>query len=236
MSVYRDRELTCPHCDHRSTHAVALSLDAAHATAERRAILDDTFQRFPCAHCGATFRADGPLIYLDFDAKLWIGVFPAPWALTWWDHENEPRGAFERHMIEHCPPLVRSWAPGFAIRAVFGLDQLREKLVAHEAGIDDRVLEAYKLDLLRGLGPYELAPSARPRLREITTTDAVFHVPRPTLDSPEQCAIVRVPRIEIDRVAADRHGAWAVAISAVSAGPYVDLGRMFAPAPAAAVA
>jgi hypothetical protein len=234
--VYRDRTLTCPRCDHRSTLSVALSLDAAHAAAERRAILDDTFQRFPCASCGETLRADGPLIYLDFDAQLWIGVFPAPWERTWWDHEDEPRGAFDRHMIEHCPPLVRSWAPGFTIRAVFGLDQLREKLVAHDAGIDDRVLEAYKLDLLRGLGPYELGPSARPRLREVTAADAVFHVPRPTVDTPERCAVVRVPRIEIDRVAADRTGAWAVAINAVSAGPYVDLGRLLAPPPATAVA
>jgi len=215
-----------------------MSLDGERARTEgqRQALLDGSFQRMTCAACGATFRADGPLIYIDFDAKLWLGVFPTPWEAAWWDHEDEPRGAFERYMVEQCPPLVRSWAPGFAVRAVFGLDQLREKLVAHDAGIDDRVLEAYKLDLLRGLGPYELAPSARPRLREATAGDAVFHVPRAALDAPDRRAVVRVGRAEIDRVAAAREADWAATIQAVSSGPYVDLGRIFAPRPGAAIA
>lgn len=236
MSRYEDRVLTCPHCQHQAPQSVAVSLDGERATRERQAILDDTFQRMTCAACGTSFRADGPLIYLDFDAKLWIAVFPASWEAAWWDHEDEPQGAFQRYMIDHCPPLVRSWAPGFAVRAVFGLPQLREKLVAHDAGIDDRVLEAYKLDLLRGLGPYDLAPSARPRLREATATEAVFHVPRPKPDEPNRYEIVRIARAEIDRVAAGRDGEWAGTIAAVSAGPYVDLGRIFAPRPSAAVA
>jgi hypothetical protein len=236
--VFQDRVLACPHCQHRSAHLVTLSLDGERARAEgqRQAILDGSFQRVSCAACGNTFRADGPLIYIDFDAKLWLGVLPMAWEVAWWDHEDEPRGAFERYMIERCPPLVRSWAPGFAVRAVFGLDQLREKLVAHDAGIDDRVLEAYKLDLLRGLGPYELAPSARPRLREAAAGEAVFHVPRPAPDAPDRRAVVRIGRAEIDRVAAARDADWAHTIQAVSAGPYVDLGRIFAPRPGAAVA
>jgi hypothetical protein len=236
VSVYEDRLLTCPHCAHRSSHSVAVSLHGARAALQRQAILDGTFQRLTCAACGAAFRADGPLIYIDFDAKLWIAVFPTPWERAWWEHEDEPQGAFQRYMLDHCPPLVREWAPGFAVRAVFGLERLREKLVAHAAGIDDRVLEAYKLDLLRGLGPYDLAPSARPRLREASATDAVFHVPRPAPDAPERCAIVRIARAEIDRVAAARDGAWAATIDAVSAGPYVDLGRVFAPRPGAPAA
>jgi hypothetical protein len=233
MSVYEDRVLSCPHCQHQFTQAVAVSLDGERAARERQAIIDGTFQRLTCAACGTAFRADGPLIYLDFDAKLWIGVFPAPWEAAWWDHEDEPQGAFQRYMIDNCPPLVRSWAPGFAVRAVFGLENLREKLIAHAAGIDDRVLEAYKLDLLRGIGPYDLAPSARPRMRAAGETDAVFHVPRPTPDAPDRHAIVRVSRAEIERVAAGRDGEWAPTIQAVSAGPYVDLGRIFAPRPGA---
>lgn len=232
MSVHEDRVLCCPHCRHEEARSVAVSLDAGRAAQQRREILDETFQRFPCKACGGTFRAEGPLIYIDFDGKLWLGVFPGAWEAAWWDHEDEPRGAFERYMIESCPPLVRSWGPGFAVRAVFGLGRLREKLVAHDAGIDDRVLEAYKLDLLRGMGPHELAPSARPTLREATADDAVFHVPRPEPGAPGRLARVRVARAEIDRIAAARDGAWASTIAAVSEGPYVDLGRIFAPRPA----
>jgi hypothetical protein len=234
VSVYEDRILTCPRCGHAEPRAVAVSLDAERATREREEILGDTFQRFACAACGQRFRADGPLIYLDFDAKLWIGVFPAPWEAAWWDHEGEPQAAFDRYMVEDCPPLVRSWAPGFAVRAVFGLDRLREKLVAHAAGIDDRVLEAYKLGLLRDMGPFDLSPRARPTLREASATDAMFHVPRLAPEEPGKLAKVRVARAEIDRIAAERDGEWASTIAALSAGPYVDLGRILVPRPAAA--
>lgn len=237
MSVYEDRVLTCPHCGHAEARQVAVSLSGDRIAHERQEILDDTFQRFTCTACQRPFRADGPLIYIDFDEKLWIAVFPAPWEAAWWDHEDEPRGVFERYMIENCPPLVREWAPGFAVRAVFGLDRLREKLVAHAAGIDDRVLEAFKLDLLRGMGTHELSPRARPTLREVTADTAVFHVPRPDPDEPAELAParlaeVRVARAELDRIAAARDGAWASTIAAVSEGPYVDLGRLFAPRPA----
>jgi hypothetical protein len=61
------------------------------------------------------------------------------------------------------------------------------------------VLEAYKLDLLRGLGPYELAPGARPRLREASATDAVFYVPRPEPNAPDRWALRRVTRSRISR-------------------------------------
>lgn len=234
MSVYRERELVCPHCGHAEVRSVALSVDAERGAAERAAILDGTFQRMTCAGCGGAFRADGPLIYLDFDAKLWLGVMPAPWEAAWWEHEETPLGAFERQMLDNCPPLVRSWAPGFVVRALFGLEQLREKLVAHAAGIDDRVLEAYKLELLRSLGPYELAPRARPRLREADAQSLLFDVPRPTPEEPGRIAKLRVERAELDRVAAARGEEWASTIAAVSAGPYVDLGRIFAPRPASA--
>jgi hypothetical protein len=231
VSVYEDRVLACPHCGHEEARQVAVSLSGDRAAQQRQEILSDTFQRFACAACGEPFRADGPLIYIDFDEKLWLGVFPAPWEAAWWEHEAEPRGAFDRYMIENCPPLVREWAPGFAVRAVFGLDRLREKLVAHAAGIDDRVLEAYKLELLRGMGTHELSPRARPTLREATADDALFHVPRPAPDDPGRLAKVRVARAEIDRIAAAPGGAWASTIAAVSEGPYVDLGRLFAPRP-----
>lgn len=230
MSVYEERRLRCPHCGHEVLRAVAVSIDGrASARGEHQAILDGTFQRWPCEACGRGFRAEGPLIYIDFDAKLWLGVFPGELEARWWAYEDEPRAAFDRNMRERCPPLVRDWAPGFEIRAVFGLDRLREKLAAHAAGIDDRVLEAYKLDLMRAHGPHELSLAARPRLRELTPHELIFAVPKPAPKAPDLCAIVHVPRAELDEVAAARDGEWAPTIAALSAGPYVDIGRIFAP-------
>lgn len=229
MSQYQERVLTCPHCAHETVASVAVTLEATRSQVERQAILDGTFQRIACPACHDTYRAEGPLMYIDFDHKLWIGVFPTPWEATWWQHEQEPALAFHRNMEESCPPLVRDWAPGFCVRAVFGFEALREKLVAHAAGIDDGLLEAYKLDLLRGMGPYELSGAARPRLREIDDDHAWFSVPRPGPASPHRIARVKIQRQELQRVYENRTD-WAEVIAALSAGPYVDLGRIFIPA------
>lgn len=238
MARFEDRALTCPHCQHVAVRSVAVSLDADHGKPQIQEILDGTFQRFGCERCGKSYRADGPLVYLDFDDKRWVGVFPEPDERRWWKLEREPAVAFERNMLEYAPPLVRDWAPGFEIRAVFGLEALREKLIAWGAKIDDRVLEAYKLSLLRSMGPYVLGPQARPRLRGVRTVDGGqlldFEVPRLVdgeLGEPQlRLAKMPIERRELDRVAAGREE-WGPVIEAISEGPYVDLGRLFIPRP-----
>lgn len=231
MARFDDRKLTCPHCQHQEVHTVALSIDAEHGGDQVQQIMDGTFQRFACASCGKSYRADGPLMYLDFDEKRWVGVFPEPEEARWWKLEREPALAFERNILENAPPMVREWAPGFEIRAVFGLENLREKLVAWGAKIDDRLLEAYKLALLRSMGPYQLGPAARPRLRAVRADGTLeFEVPRPGEGEgdPVRLAKVAIERRELDRVASNREE-WAPVIAEVSSGPYVDLGRLFIP-------
>ncbi len=121
---------------------------------------------------------------------------------------------------------------------MFGLEALRETLIAWGAKLDDRVLEAYKLSLLRSMGPYVLGPQARPRLRGVRTVDGAqlldFEVPRfvdGELGEPQlRLAKMPIERREVDRVAANREE-WGPVIEAISEGPYVDLGRLFIPRP-----
>lgn len=243
MSQYQQRSLTCPHCQHVTVREVAVSLDAERAQAERQQILDGTFQRFSCPECGQMARADGPLVWLDFDGKKWVGVLPEPMERQWWKYEREPAQAFQRNMLENAPPIVQSWAPGFIIRAVFGLEALREKLVAWEAGIDDQLLEAYKLALLRSMGPFELGPAARPRLRAVRREAAAddggakqvleMWVPRQEEGKELRIAKMAIDRAEVDRAEAHRQE-WEPVIRALAEGPYVDLGRLFIPQPEAA--
>jgi hypothetical protein len=237
MARFEERKLTCPHCQHQTTQRVAMSLDADHGAAQVQQIMDGTFQRFTCTSCSKVYRADGPLMYLDFDEKRWVGVFPEPDEARWWKMEREPVRAFELNILENAPPMVREWAPGFEIRAVFGLENLREKLVAWGAKLDDRVLEAYKLSLLRSMGPYPLGPAARPRLRGVRDDGTLEFEVRFPEGQPMRLAKVAIERRELERVASNREE-WAEVIEAVSSGPYVDLGRLFIPriddAPAAA--
>src|SRR6516164_10213567 len=162
MSVFQPRALRCPHCGHTNTETVALSLHGPRVSEVVAAIRSGTFQSFVCASCGGGYRADGPLIYVDFEQKHWIGVFPRDRERSWALLEQQPLDSFRRALIDYAPPFVRGMSDGFHIRTVFGLDALAEKLTLLEAGVDDRVVEMVKLVAVLTWGGL-LHPGRRPQ-------------------------------------------------------------------------
>ncbi|MCG8420323.1 MAG: CpXC domain-containing protein [Proteobacteria bacterium] len=230
MPTYQMRALECPLCGTTSERSVAVSIDAGRSQKTRQEIMQGRFQRFECNYCGHSYVADGPLIYIDFQNKHWVGVFPRQWEMSWWQWEHEPGAAFSSSMLETSPPVVRSWAPGFTIRAVFGLAALREKLLCCDAGIDDRALEVVKLDLLRSSPHTLFSLDGRPRLVDATADELVFHLVTsldewPQIsDEPQRVpARVRIARQRLDEMTGS---AWQPALSALSQGAYVDIGRL----------
>lgn len=63
-----------------------------------------------------------------------------------------------RDCFEAGPPIAQDMGARFKRRVVFGFRALREKLVLWDAGLDDRVVEAVKGDLLAddGAAPREV--------------------------------------------------------------------------------
>ena len=162
MSVFRPETLICPVCGHRNTETVALSLHGSHVPEIVQSIVDGTFQCFTCARCDLPYRADGPLIYIDFERKRWIGEFPASMEPDWAAGlEQQPLDAFRRSVIDLAPAFLRAEADGFAIRAVFGLEALAEKIRLFDAGYDDRLVEVAKLQTMLRVGAV-FAPSGAP--------------------------------------------------------------------------
>jgi len=104
--------------------------------------------------------------------------------------------SFRATMLERCPDLVRKeFAPRMLRRVVIGLGSLREKLLALDAGLDDRVLELLKLDMLRELGVLP-GPDLSCHLAEPPGEELVFAVGVP--GTPERRASVR--RSALDRL------------------------------------
>ena len=217
MSVFEEREIPCPHCGHRAMLSVAASLHAPRVPEVRAAIFDGSFQRFPCGSCGEPFVVEGPFIYIDFDAKQWFGVYPRKWEAKWRTVEDEALGSFQRNMQTYAPPMVKEMAEGFAVRAVFGIEALAEKLRCFDAGIDDAALEVLKLDLMRSQPELHLSPEERPSLCGVADDKLLFAVPGG--------GTMSVPRELLDGIAADRD-AWSAGFEGVSGGPYVDAGRV----------
>jgi hypothetical protein len=217
MSIFRDLSLACPECGALRVESVAVSLNGPRVPEVVRAIVDGSFHRFTCAACGRDFRADGPLIYTDFDCKHWIGEFPLDWEGSWARLEHQPLDSFRRAMIDFAPPIVRADSSGFVVRAVFGLGALAEKISLFEAGLDDRVVELVKLVVLVRSGR-ALHPAHRPRF--VKRDDDGAHL---VLDPGSGGEVAVVSEETIELIATDP--AWASWLRELATGPYVDIGR-----------
>jgi len=173
----------------------------------RDAILAGQFQRLACPECGRAVVAEPTLLYTDFDRHQWYGTFPTNAVKNWGAIAQKVRDGFQHNMMEACPPLVREWAPHFQVRAVFGLAALREKLLLHEAGIDDRWIELVKLRMLRDTAAPWLNVRTRVWLDQLDDEGLDFTVVGPNAaDGTEVVHRIRVVRGALDEIvqSADR--------------------------------
>ena len=216
MSVFRERRFECPSCGHVNAESVAASLHGPRVPEVVDAILAGTFQVFACTRCGLSYRADGPVIYTDFDDKHWIGEFPAADEAAWTALEQHATDSFRRAMIDYAPAFLRADAAGFTIRTVFGLPALAEKILLLQNRWDDRVVEAMKLRLVLESGTV-LHPAHRPVVIEANAG-------RLTVVLPDDVGAAVVTRADADALAADP--AWREVLALLARGPYVDIGRL----------
>lgn len=147
MSITSSETVRC-HCDALSSVEVVHSLNAGRHPHLREHVLARTLHVFDCAACGESFCVSTRLFYFDFDRRQLIGVFLPE------DRQHE-RGCnqqvldiFNERMRNGAPDLIRQRADTFLVRACFGYEELREKLVIDEAGLSDLTVEITKALIL----------------------------------------------------------------------------------------
>ncbi|MCE7006335.1 CpXC domain-containing protein [Kibdelosporangium philippinense] len=219
MSVFRPQSIVCTACGTTNVETVAMSLHGSRVPQIVEQIVAGTFQCFTCGGCGLGYRADGPLIYVDFVTKRWIGEFPRTMEGGWASLEQQPMDVFRQSLIDLAPAFLRAEADGFTVRAVFGLDALAEKIRLLEAGIDDRAVEVAKLEIIRQTGAV-MSPDRRPRVVKADADKVTMVLWTP---SAEQFC-VSVPTADIVAMASE--DGWRSLLREMQIGPYVDLGRI----------
>jgi hypothetical protein len=121
---------------------VADSVNIDRTPRVREQILAGEFHRIPDRETGGRISVEKTFFYTDFSRGQFFLVLPR------WDRHKWQEATFElRGMLRHLP---ESLAPKDrrSVRVVFGLAELREKLLAFDAGIDDGLVEAVKAVLL----------------------------------------------------------------------------------------
>jgi hypothetical protein len=165
--------------------------------------------------------------YIDVGRGQHFAVWPASRQGEWPDLEKRSQAAFDKSFGAAAPKEARGLGKKIAARAVFCWAALNEKLIAAEAGIDDRTLddrtlELAKLGAIRNLDRAPIDSTIEFRLVEAQADKINFGWIRSATD--ELTEIVSLPRAvvaEIEAAAADRAGLDAD----IGSGMFVDYWR-----------
>jgi len=149
MSITETFLVDCE-CGARIETLCCVSLNAERHPHLRDSLLERTLHQFECAACRKQVVIDKKLAYLDLGRRQFYSC------------ATERDRGDERALVEDA---VAAWnlafgqrAPvsvsamfethDFQVRLCFGLEELREKVIAKDAGIDDLALEILKAELL----------------------------------------------------------------------------------------
>ncbi len=174
MSIFVEHHLPCPSCNAPVGYELVHSVNVDRRPDLRDAILDGSFQLKTCPSCGAEMRAEPEFVYLDMGRRQYIGVWPASKRRDWQACAAKTRAVFDGALGKDAPGSARKIGAALEVRAVFGWPALVEKIVAREAGIDDRSLEAAKVVAMRSQDESPLPGRMELRLVSAIDGDAVL--------------------------------------------------------------
>jgi len=222
VSTFVTKDIPCPHCGAVHERTVAEGLHGPRVPGAVERILDGTFQRFRCADCDAFYVVDGPFLLMDFEQGFWFMCFPLAWENAWEDLVGKAETTFHDAVYRYAPPVAAKLGDGVLVRTVFGLDALREKLWCVREGLDDRLLEAWKLDLMRQRpDDHPFHAGFRPRITEMGLFGIAYQITAPNGTVSEWEAL----RGSYDRIARDA-AQWADLVERLGQSSWVDIGRL----------
>jgi len=146
VTVFKLCPTTCPSCGHAFEVDISFGLDGKRQRNVRERLMAGTYQVYPCPACKVTAVYESPMIYTDFERGEYVAMETARSAAKQTAlarHETIFRDCFE------CgPPIAQELGARVKRRIVYGFGALREKLRLWDAGLDDRIVEAVKGDLV----------------------------------------------------------------------------------------
>ena len=223
MSIFENQTVACPACGESLTFAVAHSVLADRRPDLRAAVLAGSFQAERCEHCGARFRREPELNYLDIGRGQWMLVKAAADVADWPTLEAQAQGIFELAYGSLAPTPAQEIGRRMAVRIAFGWPAFREKLLAAEGGLDDVALECLKLALVRSIDAPALTDTVELRLQSFD--DDTLQLAWVDADGERLLETLQVPRRIFEQIVAAPER-YAELRAALTEGPFVDMNRL----------
>ncbi len=141
MAVFHPHTVNCV-CGNALIVQLADSINVKRSPEARAKVLRGELHRAACPVCGRHMTVEKPFYYTDIDRNVLFKVFPRGERHTWQQASKDLDAASKLIPNEIADAGERT------LRVVFGLDELREKLIAQDSGLDDRVVELLKVLLV----------------------------------------------------------------------------------------
>jgi hypothetical protein len=209
------------------------SINAERHPHMREAILARTLHVFRCEACQAPLAVDKSFVYVDLERRQLISVHPPSERARAREHGEELAGVFERALGERAGATARATFGGdaFHVRVCYGNEELREKLVAHDAGLRDLPLEALKAELLAGTEALREASVIALYLDRADDRELVFLAERAG-EAPRLLErAVTAERARYDALAAVPWEELLARFPGIASGPHVSMLRWALPPP-----
>lgn len=146
MSTFLDQSFKCPACGHPDVFRVIESANAGRHPAFARSVRDGTFMRYNCPDCKGSFLLEHQVLYVDFKQGHFVVVLPQKERVRALEHTKMAQQTWDDVRADEAAQ-VTGVGEGIEPRLVFGYGELREKVIGHDAGLDDRTVEAVKIRL-----------------------------------------------------------------------------------------
>ncbi len=123
MTKWKTMTVNCPACFEDNSFKICSHIDISENPELKDQIFDRSLFKFSCPQCGEEILVSYDCIYTDSDKNFMVALV-----------SNQ----------EEATTLV---ADGYTLRVVRSINELVEKIALMEDGIDDRVIELYKIML-----------------------------------------------------------------------------------------
>lgn len=142
MGVFHPYDVICPNCDHHYSVNLANTVNVTRFPDLKRQVLARELHNGRCGTCGYVAPVEKPFLYVDMDNGLNVSVYPRK------ERHFHVKASAETELLSAGIKSLKTLQPRTQ-RVAFGLEELREKVVAADAGLDDRLVETLKLYVIK---------------------------------------------------------------------------------------
>jgi hypothetical protein len=222
-------------CGARVEMLCCLSINADRHPHLREALLDRTLHQFQCGACGTALAVEKKLAYIDPSRRQFYSSAP--------ERERADERALAEDVVaawnlafgEQAPVSVGALfdTGRFQVRLCFGLEELREKVIAGEGGLDDLALEVLKAQLMAANTEWADLAVRTLRLDHVEPDGRLAFLLERATEPPTVLDVgLLVERARHDQLAAAPWRELCASYPGIASGPYVSLLRLAPPASA----